>query len=100
MPTHGIPNPTLRLGALVLNANLSPAVLVDDEVQSPIRKIRLDGRVASVWASDLVEVDTEEFELALACREAERIVESRGRGRRNRYDVEVSPLTSIQHSAG
>ena len=89
MPTHGIPNPTIRLGALVLNANLRPAVMVDDEVQSPIRKIRLEGRVVSVWASDIVGVDNDEFELALALSFLEKPYAK---------DISVSRRTSVSKS--
>ncbi len=79
MPKHGDPNPTLRLGQLVIDEQLRPCYLVDDDVQSPIRKVKIDGLETEVWASDLEAVSPEEYEQALALRALDRLADQRRR---------------------
>lgn len=43
-----------------------PAVVIDDEVTSPIRRIRVGREVTSAWADVLVVAAQEEFERALS----------------------------------
>ena len=69
---RGAPRPEMKKGSLVIDPNLRPGIIADDDIVHPIRKIRLDGCIVEVWAADLVIVDEKEFEKALVLREMER----------------------------
>ena len=42
-----------------------PAIVVDDDVTSPIRIVRVGGEITSVWADWITAAPAEEFERAL-----------------------------------
>ena len=66
---RGAPRPEIRIGEFVIDEGLRPGIVLDDEVRQPIRRVRLDGHIEDLWASELVPVDLGEFEQALILRE-------------------------------
>jgi len=66
-----VPRLEIRLGDVVLSDGFL-AVVIDDEVGSPIREIHRRGRATSAWADEL-KVEFEEVERALISRGMERI---------------------------
>ena len=65
----GSPRSGIRFGSRVIDSRLRPGIVVDDEVRCAIRLIRVGATYERAWASDLLEVDDAEFELAIMLRE-------------------------------
>jgi len=69
---RGAPRPEIRIGDLGLDDDLRPVLVADDDVRHPIRRVMDGGAIEEVWASELVIVDHERFEMAIILREMER----------------------------
>ena len=67
MPQIPRPDPRLRCGDLaVIFETMAPCIVHDDDVENPIRLIHRGMLVESVLADELVVVDRETFEMAIA----------------------------------
>lgn len=70
LPGKTEPNPDVRQGSLCVNERtMKPCIVDDDDVQNPIRLVKVYGTemsVESAFAEDLMIVDHELFELAIA----------------------------------
>ena len=67
MPQVPCADPSIQIGDLaVIYETMVPCIVHDDDVENPIRLIDRGGLIESVLADELVVVDRETFEMAIA----------------------------------
>jgi hypothetical protein len=75
MPQQPRAVPEIQAGNLVVVFETGvPCIVEDDDTGNPIRMVNVGGKVESVLAEELVVVDAELFEMAIAARKSDRDV--------------------------
>lgn len=69
MPQQPRAAPEIRMGHLAVMFETGiPCIVEDDDMENPIRMVNVGAKVESVLAEELVVVDPELFEMAIAAR--------------------------------